>query len=106
MPKLRTVAVVFAAVVLPAAGCQSMTKFKDSAYKSMRSLVTSSYHDPDAEAKLARGEELFAAGDFKGAQSLFADLADNTYNPTLLAEKARFYEAECLRERKKLPDAA
>ena len=103
---LRTVAVALAAVALSGTGCQSMTKFKDGAYKSMRSLVTSSYHDPEAEAKMARAEELLAAREYKAAQDLFADLADNTYNPTLLAEKARFYEAECLRERKKLPDAA
>lgn len=101
----RTFAVLFAAV-LPAVGCQSMSKFKDGAYKSMRSLVTSSYHDPDAEAKLARGEELLSAGEHRSAQAIFADLADNTHNPTMLAEKARYYEAECLRARKKLPDAA
>jgi ferredoxin-NADP reductase len=105
LPRLRTLLFAMAAV-LPAVGCQSVTKFKDGAYKSMRSLVTSSYHDPEAEAKLARAEELYAARDYKAAQDLFADLADNTYNPTMLAEKARFYEAECLRERKKLPDAA
>jgi TolA-binding protein len=104
-PLPRTLAVVLVAV-LPAIGCQSMTKFKDGAYKSMRSMVTSSYHDAEAEAKMAKAEELFAAGDHKAAQAIFADLADNTYNPTMLAEKARFYEGECLRERKKLPDAA
>ncbi|HET6572908.1 MAG TPA: hypothetical protein VFG68_04845, partial [Fimbriiglobus sp.] len=75
-----------------------MTRFKESAYTTMRSALTSSYHDSEAEAKMARAEALFNNGDFRTAQDVFADVADNTYNPVLLAEKARYLEAECLRK--------
>ena len=88
------------------AGCQSLTKARTSAYDSMRSLLTSTYDDPRAEAKFAEAEALQGQGKFAAAQAVFADLADNTHNPPLLAEKSRFQEAECLRERKKLPEAA
>jgi outer membrane protein assembly factor BamD (BamD/ComL family) len=71
----------------------------------MRSMITSSYHDPDAEAKMARAEELYEKGDYRAAQDIFGDLADNTYNPVLLAEKARYMEAECLRQRRHYTDA-
>jgi tetratricopeptide (TPR) repeat protein len=96
---------VLAAVVVASAGCQTATRLKDSAYTAARSLLTSSYHDPEAEAKYARAEELFKAGDFAAAQPIFTDLADNTYNPLLMCEKARYHEAECLRERGYLFDA-
>jgi tetratricopeptide (TPR) repeat protein len=101
----RGVGAALVAVALASVGCQSMGKLQDSAYNSVRSLLTSSYHDPDAEAKVARAEELFNAGEYRAAQALFADVADNTYNPVLLAEKARFLEAECLRQRRHFTDA-
>ncbi|MFO0852073.1 MAG: tetratricopeptide repeat protein [Gemmataceae bacterium] len=88
-----------------AAGCQSATRLRESTYNTVRSMLTSSYHDAEAEQKYARAEELFKAGDFKAAQELFSDLAENTYNPLLVCEKSRFHEAECLRERKYYSDA-
>lgn len=88
-----------------AAGCQSATRLRESTYNTVRSMLTSSYHDSEAEQKYARAEELFKAGDFKAAQELFSDLAENTYNPLLVCEKSRFHEAECLRERKYFSDA-
>jgi outer membrane protein assembly factor BamD (BamD/ComL family) len=54
---------------------------------------------PEAQADMAAAEELFAAGKFSEAQDRFERVADNTANPPLLAEKARFHQAECLRER-------
>ncbi len=96
---------VFAVVGPLAAGCQSLQHAQDKAYTAARSLVTSTYHDPAAEQKLAKADDLFAAGHFKDAQDTYADLADNTKNPVLLAEKARYFEGECLRERGKLPEA-
>jgi TolA-binding protein len=87
-------------------GCQSLTKIRDKGYNTVRSFLTDSYYDPDAERKMAEAEQLYNSGEHKRAQSIFADLANNTQNPTLVAEKARFFEAECLRQRGKLPDAA
>lgn len=50
-------------------------------------------------------EQLFKAGKFSEAESIFADIADDKRNRPEVAEKARFYQAECLRERGYLPSA-
>lgn len=94
------------AIFVPlAVGCQSLERANNRVYHAARSLITSSYHDPAAETKLAKADELFAAGKWKDAKDIYSDLADNTKNPVLLAEKARFFEAECLRELGKMPEA-
>jgi TolA-binding protein len=102
---LRLVATALAAAGLAAGGCETMTRMRTSTYDAMRATLTSTYYDPNAEAKLENAEKLFADGEYRRAQAIFADVADNTQNPTLLAEKARFHEAECLRMRKRYPDA-
>ena len=103
---LRPLLAAAALALVTGGGCQSLKKVQTSTYDSVRSLITSSYTDPDAEKKFAEGQALFAAGEFAAAKKLFADVADNTHNPTLMAEKARYFEAECQRERGKLPEAA
>ncbi len=98
---------ITAALALGAgAGCQGLGKARDSAHQTLRGLITSSYNDPDAQAKMADAERLFEAKDYRAARPIFGDLADNTHNPTTLAEKARYLEAECRRELGQLPDAA
>lgn len=87
------------------AGCHSTSALKKKVYNVARSTITSSYDDPEAEQKVTRAEELMQAGSYREAESLLTDVAANTYNPLLLAEKARFLEAECLRERGKYPEA-
>jgi tetratricopeptide (TPR) repeat protein len=104
-PRRPLFGTTLAVLALAPAGCQTMSQLKDSAYTSVRSALTSSYHDSQAEAKMARAEELYNSGDYRAAQDVFADLADNTYNPVLLAEKARYLEAECLRKRRHFTDA-
>jgi tetratricopeptide (TPR) repeat protein len=97
---------LFPLALLPlAVGCQSLGRAHDRAYESARSLLTSSYHDPNAETKMQKAEAQFADGRFADAEPVFRDLADNTRNPVLLAEKARYLEAECQRERGRLADA-
>jgi TolA-binding protein len=44
-------------------------------------------------------------GKYGEAEKIFNDVAGNTYNAILLAEKARYLEAECLRNQRKYPDA-
>lgn len=106
MPDPRPYVLFAACAAAAATGCQGLTKARESTYNAMRSVLTSSYTDPHADEKYAAAEALAQAGDHAGAQAVFNDLAENTHNPTLLAEKARYMEAECLRERKRLPDAA
>ena len=88
-----------------ATGCSTFRDFSDRMSESARTLVSHSYHDSDAEAKMAKAEELFAANDFAAARPIYSGLADNTRNPLLLSEKARFKEAECYRFAKKYPKA-
>jgi outer membrane protein assembly factor BamD (BamD/ComL family) len=79
--------------------------FGDRLSAAVRSQITDNYHDSEADAKMQRAEELFAAGDYKEAESIFADLADNTYNAAMTMEKARYMEAESVRMQGKLPRA-
>ena len=101
----RWLVVALALLAAGSTGCQTFGKIKDKTSRRMASLVSSSYHDPEAEAKMAKAEQHFAAKEYGDAKSIFGDLAENKQNPVLLAEKARFLEAECLREQNKLPDA-
>jgi tetratricopeptide (TPR) repeat protein len=88
-----------------AGGCQTFKDIKTTAYNNARSLVTSSYDDRQAEAKVARAEELMQAGQFDDARPILADVAGNQQNPVLVAEKARYLQGECYREIKRYPEA-
>lgn len=112
MPEVRANRVVSARVGLIltvvtafSGGCDGLKSFRNKSYSAVRSIITDSYHDPEAEAKMATAEQLFAEGRYQEAQAAFADIADNTYNPVLMAEKARYMESECLRLRGKLSEA-
>src|SRR5262245_1747143 len=59
-----------------------------------------------AEAELAGARELFRRGDYAHAEAVFSSIADNTHNSVVLAEEARYYEAECLRLQQRYPRAA
>lgn len=56
---------------------------------------------PDAPvyAELESAKKLYGENDFNGALNLFAKLANNTKIPLPIAEEARFYEAECYRQK-------
>jgi TolA-binding protein len=107
MRKLRgaRIALAASAVAVAATGCTTMKKVQDKTYNTFRSALTSSYHDDRAEEKVAEAEELFKAGEFEKAAPIFGDIADNTYNPVLMAEKARYMQAECFRQRGRTVDA-
>ncbi|HEY2786251.1 MAG TPA: tetratricopeptide repeat protein [Fimbriiglobus sp.] len=90
---------------LAAVGCGSFRDFKDRMEETGRTFTGSSYKDPEAELKMTKAEQFYQDGQFDDARRIFARLAENTRNAVLTAEKARFMEAECLREEKKLPEA-
>ena len=104
-PYRAKLGVLVAALVVASTGCQQLTAARQKTYNAARSLLTSSYNDANAEQKFTTAEELFNKGEHHKAQTLFADIADNTQNAALLAEKARYMEAESLREQKKYPAA-
>ena len=54
---------------------------------------------------LAKAQDLYRQADYGHAESGFHDIAENQKNSPLVGEEARFYEAECLRARGKLPAA-
>jgi outer membrane protein assembly factor BamD (BamD/ComL family) len=56
--------------------------------------------------QLADAMELYRREEFDKARKLFNKVAGNTQNTPLVAEKARFHEAECLRHDNYLPEAA
>jgi outer membrane protein assembly factor BamD (BamD/ComL family) len=93
-------AVVVCAVAAP--GCQALHAIKDKA----RSVhFSSSYEDPLADTKMAEAKQLFTDGQYAKAHDVFKQLADNTGNNAVLAEEARFLQAETRRLRGHYPDA-
>jgi outer membrane protein assembly factor BamD (BamD/ComL family) len=62
--------------------------------------------DAKVAADLAGAHELYRRGDYSKARRLFRAVADNEKNPPSVAEEARFYQAECLRQEGYYPDAA
>src|SRR4051812_34479845 len=93
-------AIVVCAVAVP--GCQTFHAIKDKA----RSFhFSSSYEDPLADTKMAEAKQLFADGQYAKAHDVFKQLADNTGNNAVLAEEARFLQAETRRLRGHYPDA-
>ncbi len=62
--------------------------------------------DSKVAADLAGAHELYRRGEYDKARRLFAAVADNEHNPPALAEEARYYQAECLRQQGYYPSAA
>ena len=58
------------------------------------------------QGDLAGAHELFRRGEYADAQKIFHHIAENKKNSDLIAEEARYYEAECLRLQEHLPKAA
>jgi outer membrane protein assembly factor BamD (BamD/ComL family) len=55
---------------------------------------------------LAGGHELFRRSEYAKAEKVFHHIAENTKNTDVIAEEARYYEAECLRLENHFPKAA
>ena len=94
-----------AALAALAPGCRTWQSFKERTNTIRTALFDSGYDDPRATEKLASADDHFSAGDYKKAQELYRDLADNRNNPTDLAEQARFMQAECRFARGQYPQA-
>src|SRR6266851_5182452 len=73
----------------------------------MRGQTRADYDNSPAKLSgaLAHAHELYAKGDYSHSESAFHSIAEDTKNSPLVGEEARFYEAECLRSRGKLPAA-
>ncbi|HVL15481.1 MAG TPA: tetratricopeptide repeat protein [Gemmata sp.] len=94
-----------AALAALAPGCRTWQSFKERTNTIRTALFDSGYDDPRATEKLASADDHFSGGDYKKAQELYRDLADNRNNPTDLAEQARFMQAECRFARGQYPQA-
>jgi len=86
-----------------APGCQTCRDIKTKA--SNWRPFSSAYDDPKAEQKLADAQRLFDEGQYAKACTGFKELADNTGNNAMLAEQARFMQAESRRVRGHYPEA-
>lgn len=62
--------------------------------------------DPKTLQQLAGAKELYGSEQYEKAGKAFHKLAENKKNTELIAEEARFYEAECLYHQKRYPKAA
>ena len=67
--------------------------------------ATASRRRSRGRATLAVAEEFYRQEEWEKAGKLFGKVADDKANPPLQAERARFYEGECLRMRHLYPDA-
>lgn len=82
-----------------AAGCTPM-RAKQSDEKP---AVLQAGHTEDPPASpirhegLSAAEDLYKKNEFDKAQGLFKEIAEDQKNPVEVAERARFYQAECLR---------
>jgi len=86
-------------LVLGSVGCHGSSLFhKDHGGKPAGTVFKGA-------ADMAAAEELYLKEEWKPAQVLFEKVAEDTANPPLHTEKARFFEAECLRLRGKYVDA-
>jgi outer membrane protein assembly factor BamD (BamD/ComL family) len=100
------------AAALAAGGCQSLeSSLRPVLPESVGNFV---FKDGQfqADATHARGaqelnaaQEIYRGNNFAGAETAFHKIAENTRNSPLIAEEARFYEAECLYRQDKLPKA-
>lgn len=102
----RAGVLVAALALVFAPGCHTARSFKERVSSAAAPLLSSSYDDPRAEAKLAAAEELYNGGQYKPALDEFRTLADNQGNPAALAERARFMQAECRYQLGQYPEAA
>ena len=99
--------VLVAVVALAAApGCHTARSFKERVNGAVAPLISSAYDDPLAESKMQEAEALFTAGQYEKALGQFRTLADNKGNSAVLAERARYMQAECRYALKQFPEAA
>ena len=101
----RRVVLALVAFAFLAPGCKSWHSFNQRSAEIRAKLFDSPYDDPKAEEKFARAQELYSEGNYDKAREIFRGIADNQSNPTDLAERARFMQAECRYQRGQFPEA-
>jgi outer membrane protein assembly factor BamD (BamD/ComL family) len=94
VPPGRAWALLTALALVAATGCHSARSFKERMSTMTGKLTGSNFDDPLAETKLQEAEDLFTAGQYAVAMDKFRALADNKGNSAILAERARFMQAE------------
>ncbi len=97
-------------IALLAAGCMTPTKPLRDVGKQPPSEITQANHtetppSPVQHEGLNSAEKVYKQGEFEKAGDMFADIADDTKNRPEVAERARFYQAECFRRQGYYPKA-
>src|SRR5262249_33527120 len=94
------------ALLAVAPGCHTARNFKERTVAATGKFFGSNFDDPMADVKLQQAEELYNAKDYQKALTTFRALADNQGNSAVLAERARFMQAECRYQLGQFPEAA
>src|SRR5262245_27492353 len=109
--RTRTVAALVCSA-LAANGCQSVSWFQrsDPPAPADAMVMRDGKLQPVSAGgrgspELTAAHELYRAESFAKAESAFHKIAENKQNGPLVAEEARFYEAECLYKQDQLPKA-
>lgn len=104
--------VLTAGVAASAAGCQSVDTYLRPVLPEPVANFVLRDGQMQADATQAKGaaelnaaQEIYRNENFASAEKMFHRIAENTRNSPLIAEEARFYEAECLYRQDKLPSA-
>ncbi len=100
------------AAALSAGGCQTFQSwfhpFSPSGGEGMAlrdGKIQADANPGRGSAELAAAHELYREGSYATAEKAFHKVAENTKNSPLVAEEARFYEAECLYRQDSFPKA-
>ena len=110
----RGTATAFAAAWLAAGavGCETPSWFRKTDPDPIESIVFRDGQvvpaDPAAmrsTPELAAAHDLYREERFAAAESAFHKIAENKKNPPMVAEEARYYEAECLYQQNAYPKA-
>jgi outer membrane protein assembly factor BamD (BamD/ComL family) len=92
------------------AGCASPSWLNNPfAKKDSGDIIQANHNDlpgsPVQHEGLLAAEKSYQHEEFGKAEEMFEDIADDTKNRPEVAERARFYQGECLRRRGKYPEA-
>src|SRR3954449_3849389 len=96
-------------IALLLGGCTTTKTGPDAKMKVPDEVTQASHKEtpgsPLQHEGLTAAEETYRHENFSDAESMFKDIADDTKNRPEVAERARFYEGECLRRQNKYPKA-
>lgn len=102
-PRCLLIAIASYAFISP--GCSSWESFRQRSADLRHRMMDDAWDDPDADVRMAHGEQLYGEGKYDAAIKEFKRVADNQSNNVEMRERARFLQAESRRLMNEYPDA-